>query len=229
MKIGNSQSNQELIEMTTITKQAYSEEEIPTADELALYVESLKLYKERNSNIDEKYIELIDNLPTPRKITQDFSNEEANILFETVGYLWREITGNSVVIENKSERGTLPFIGNYWLIQNGIMLHGINHYTIVKNNSSLFCSLLNINGFALQHYLAGQPNMLIKFIIENGGTRMLAKIDNKAFFQMAEQTYAKWGKSKVKKLNFKEKIIKIIDLKVPFNGWNSGIPIIIRK
>lgn len=214
--------------MATITKYSYSQEEIPTADEIAVYVESLKLYKERNDNIDDEHRVLIDNLPTPRQIKREFSNQEANILFETVGYLWREITGNDLIMETKGQRGTLPFLGNYWIINNGVMLYGINHYTIIKKNTSMICSLLNINGFALQHYLSGHPNDLIRFVIQNGGVRMLARMDHKAFFQMSEQTYAKWGKVKVKKFDFRKKIVKIVDFKVPFKGWNSGIPIIMK-
>jgi hypothetical protein len=211
--------------MATIIRTAQSEEEIPTADQIAVYVESLKLYRQQNPNLDGEFVHLIDNLPTPRKIRQDFSFEEVKILFETVGYLWRKITGNDLGGEVKTKWGELPFLGNYWIIKDGIVLPGLNHYSIVKQNANMFSNLLNINGFALQHYLVGQPNRLIQFIIKNGGVRMLARKDQKAFFQMSECTYAEWGKLKVKKLDFREKVVKIIDFKVPYKGWNSGIPI----
>ena len=56
---------------------------------------------------------------------------------------------------------------------------------------------------------------------------MFVNPENKAFFQMTEKTYARWGKNKIKKLDFKIKAIKVIDLKAPYKGWKSGVTVII--
>jgi len=218
---------------TKIYKIAYNstdtikDEDIPKADALATYVESLQIYLKENPSLKKKYIQLIENLPSPRKIELDFSFEECKILFDTVSYLWRKITKQDLITETKIKHAPESFLGNYWLVKNGILLQGLNHYGIIKQNANLICSLLNINGLALQHYLCGQPSELIDFIIRNGGVRMFVRKDKKAFFQMSEETYAKWGKHKIKKFDFTAKIVKVIDSKLKYTGWQNGISILL--
>ena len=43
---------------------------------------------------------------------------------------------------------------------------------------------------------------------------------------MSENTYAKWGRKKVKGLDFDKKIVKILDFNQHYTGWDSGIAII---
>jgi len=199
-------------------------EEYPKVDVLATYVESLKMYLEDNS-INPKLADLIETLPSPTKIIKDFSYQECKILFETVNYLWRQITGGDIIDENKIYDKPETLFGNYWIMSNGVLLHGINHYSIVKQNTNLFSTLLNLNGFALQQYLAGDPHELIRYIIENGAVRVFVTKDKRAYFQMSEDTYADWGKAKVKKYEFKPRIVRIIDFKSPYSGWTSGIAV----
>ena len=49
----------------------------------------------------------------------------------------------------------------------------------------------------------------------------------KSYFQMNDQIYGEWGRNKVKKLDFKNKIVKLIDKKINYDGWKSGITIIL--
>jgi len=213
--------------MAKIEKIANHEKETPPADIIAIYVESLQLYRKEMPGLKQKYCDLIDSLPSPRQIRKTFSIEETKILFETVGFLWRTITKEDLITEMEIERAPDSLLGNYWIVKNGILLHGINHYGIIKQNATLICALLNINGFALQHYLCARPLEVIDFIIRNGGVRMLVRKDKKAFFQMSEDTYAKWGKYKVKRFDFVKKITKVLDPTLEYKGWSSGIPILL--
>jgi len=199
--------------------------EVPNAEVLATYVESLKMYLEDKPDLKEKLSELIKNLPTPSKIKKDFSYEECKILYETVGYLWKKITGNDIIEESHTQEAPETLLGNYWMIENGLLLHGVNHFTIIKQNASILSSLLNVNGFALQQYLVSRPNKLIRFILENGGIRVFINKSKEAYFQMSEDTYAEWGRSKVKGLDFHKKIVKVIDFRVPYKGWKSGVAV----
>ena len=217
----------QMTQMTQMTTKMYkiAKEEIPDAKTLALYTETLKSYLRDIPDLDEQIVELIKSLPSPKKIKRDFSIKECELLFESIGYVWKKITGQKLIQENEIINPPESLLGNYWLINNGILLHGVNHYGIIKKNATLICALLNINGFALQEYLSSKPCNLIKFIIDNGGIRIFVNKDKKLYAQMSPETYGKWGRDKIKKYDFKLKAVKVIDSEAPYNGWKSGITI----
>jgi len=195
------------------------------ADSLAAYIDSLKLFEKEHSDLQKKYQKMIKQLPSSSKVRKDFSLAEVKILYETVGYLWKKITGSELLTDDTVYENPAEFLGNYWLLRNGIFLHGVNHYSIIKKNTNLFTSLLNLNGFTLQEYLSLDPERLLRYIILNGGVRMFVRADKKAFFQISESIYAGWGRDKIKKLPLNPRIVKIIDPKAKYTGWNSGISI----
>jgi len=201
-----------------------NESDIPEPSALAAYVKTLKLYMEDN-NVKPELKRLIAGLPSPRTIKSRLSWEECKILFVTINHLWKNVVGKDITEENYIDEAQQKFLGNYWIFKNGIMVNGENHFTAIKRDSGLVITILELNGFSLQYYLSTSPNKLIKYILKNGGVRMFVNKDNKGFFQMTEDTYAKWGRDKVRKYDLKSKTVKIIDLKVPYNDWKSGIVI----
>jgi len=201
-----------------------NEKDIPEPGALAAYVKVLKLYLDDNT-VTPKFKRLIENLPSPRTVKSKLSWEECKILFITINYLWKNIIGKDILEENYIDEPKQELLGNYWLFKNGIMINGENHYTAIERDSSLVITVLGLNGITLQYYLSTSPNKLINYILKNGGVRVFINADNKGFFQMTEKTYAQWGRGKVRKYDLKTKIVRIIDLKMPYNGWKSGIPI----
>lgn len=197
-------------------------EDIPSAETIATYVHSLKMFQE-NNKLDPETNKLISNLPTPRKINRDFSEEECKILFETVSYLWKEITGHSIIKDVNMEEATEGLYGCYWMFKNGVMLSGLNHFSIIKQNVDMFCTLLKLSPFAVHQYIASNPNKLIYYVLINGGLRIMIDKKNIGWFQLSEKTYSSWARKKIKKLDLKEKIVKIIDRKTDYKGWKSGI------
>jgi len=211
--------------MMKITKKAHiDEKDIPDPDALAAYVKILKLYLEEN-DLEPDIIRLIKGLPSPRVVKTSLSWEECKILFETINYLWKKILGKDILEQQYVEDAKQDFLGNYWIFKNGVMLSGENHLTAIKRDSSLIITVLGLNGFSLQYYLSTDPDKLIRYILKNGGVRMFVNKDNNGYFQMSEDTYAKWGREKVRKYDLKTKIVKIIDFRVPYKGWKSGISI----
>ena len=200
------------------------EEDIPDIDTIVAYIQALKLFDSEN-NLEPEFSKHIANLPNERSLKRDHSIEEVKVIFETVNFLWEKMTGKDIVSQSEYQAAEEKLLGNYWLLKNGILLSGVNHFTIVKDNVALIETMLNINGFTLQHYLASNPDPLIGYMIRNNAVRMFVDKDNNGFFQMTGDTYAKWGKKKVKSLDLKTKVVKISDTKVPFKGWESGIPI----
>ena len=207
------------------TSQNVKEEDVPDGNTLSIYVESLKMNLKNNPNLNKELAILIKKLPSPRQIKLNFSFEECKILFQTVGYLWKKITGKDIIEEKKISKAPETLFGNYWMFNNGILLHGVNSYGIIKRNTSLICSLLDINNMVLQDYLSNNPNKVIDFIIRNGGVRLFINKSRHLYSQMNQDTYAKWGRAKIKKYDFKKKIVRIVDPNVEYKGWKSGIGI----
>jgi hypothetical protein len=114
-------------------------------------------------------------------------------------------------------------MGNYWMLPKGVILEGPNHFTIIKRNMNLFISLLNINAFAMHDRLAGNPNGVIKLVLDHGAMRIFVNKSKDAYFQLTDETYSIWGRQKIKKYEFKNKITKVVDKRQPYNGWSSGI------
>lgn len=214
-----------------ITKIAKAE--FPTADTLSLCVLTLKVYLEDNKDnkdnkdIPEDYRMLIEKLPPPRQIRQDFSIKECEVLYETVEYLWGKITGQKIISEETIRKAPEKMCGNYLLLANGILLKGLNTQDIIRKNSSLICSLLDISGLALQEYLSGNPEKLVWFIIKSGAVRLFITKDKRFYGQTSPLTYGKWARKKIQKYDFPKKVVKILDLNAPYEGWKSGIVVIL--
>jgi len=200
-----------------------SDKDIPSAEDIAAYVESLKLYLNRNTIKDKDIKERIHNLPSTKQIKMDFSTEEIRLLTETVGWLWKKLTGKDIVEESKITKASETLQGNYWMITKGVILEGVNHYTIIKQNMNLFQSLLNINAFAMHDRLASNPNDVIKLVLDHGGIRIFANKNRECWFQLTDETFTKWGRAKIKKYDFHKKITIVIDKRQPYSGWKSGL------
>jgi hypothetical protein len=188
---------------------------------------TLKEYLRDNPNICEEWKELIKKLPAPRQIRQDFSIQELKLLYETVEFLWSKITGSKIIGEEEIILAPERLQGNYLMVNRGILLKGINTHDTIRRNSALLCSLLNIGGMTMQDYLSRNPQDLVKFIIKSGALRIFITKDFRFYSQCSPETYAKWAKKKIQKLDFKKKVVRLIDLRAEYKGWSSGIGIIL--
>lgn len=211
-----------------ITIAKVPDKDIPSVEDIAAYVESLKLYLERGQIKDPDIANHIKKLPSPRSILKSFSIEEIRVLTETVGYLWKKVANNDIIAESKMKRAPESLEGNYWMITKGVILEGPNHYTIIKKNMDLFIGLLDINAFAMHDRLASNPNDVIKLVLDHGGMRIFVSPDKVVYFQLSDKTYTAWGKNKIRKYDFKKKITKVIDSRQPYKGWKTGIVLILN-
>jgi hypothetical protein len=207
--------------------QNVKEKDYPSVNDIASYVESINLYLAEGQIQDEEIKKLISNLPSPQNIRKRLSEEEVRILFQTVGYVWKKITGHDIIEDSKIEAKPDILCGNYWMIQKGVLLNGTNHFSIIKQNIDLFRSLLGINAFVIHEKIGSEPNALIKLILDHGGMRLFVSKDKRAYFQLSSDTYGKWANKKIRKYDFPKKIVKIIDVTSKYSGWRSGITIIL--
>lgn len=212
--------------MRTIIKTADKiDEKLPNGEQMALYTLTLKEYLKDNKDIPEEWKNLIEKLPAPRQIRQDFSIQELRLLYETLEFLWTRITKQKIISDEEIIKAPESLSGNYIMLNNGILLEGINTYDIIKKNSSLISSLLNIGGITMQEYLSGKPSNLIHLVIKNGGIRIFIAKDKRMYCQMTPDTYSKWGRDKIRKLDFKFKAVKLIDLRASYSGWKDGLTV----
>lgn len=193
--------------------------------DVATYVESLKMILKEDGIKDPKVKRIVADLPSPNHVKRHMSHHEATVLFQSVRWAWKEITGTDLEEEAGFEAAPETLLGNYWMMKNGMLLHGVNHYVIIKRNISLFASLLDIDPFVIHQKLAAPPQELIKLIIDNGGLRIFVTTDKRSYFQMNDQVYKNWGRAKVKGLDFGYKLVKLIDASTDYTGWKSGISI----
>jgi len=194
-----------------------------TANEVASYVEALNVANMDGEIKKPEVLGVLQSLPSPNHIKRYLSNEEARVLFESIRWIWKETSGKDISETFNFEPAPESLLGNYWMLRNGLIFHGINHYGIIKRNMTLFSNVLKLEPFVLHQKLAGIPQDLIKYVIDNGGMRIFVTADKRAYFQMNDQVYANWGRAKVKGLDFGNKVVKLVDPTTRFDGWNSGI------
>jgi len=199
------------------------DERIPDGETLALYIKSLKLYLSDNPRMDSGLADLISKLPSDRQVRQNFSKQECKLIYQTLEYVWSKITGSPIVSEKEVIKAPETLSGSYIMLRNGLLLSGINTYDIIRQNIGMIGSLLGISGMTLQEYLARKPEEIIRLVIKNGALRLFISQDKCFYAQCSSDTYGEWARDKIRKLDFKNKIVKIIDLNSVFKGWASGI------
>lgn len=191
-------------------------------DMLSTYVQALKYELDWDNIKNPEVKRVVDNMPDPKTIDKDFSVEECKIVFESVHWAWKKLSGQDILTEVEVLSNPEEISGSFWFLRDSILFEGPNHFTIAKQNMSIFNNLLNLQPMVFHEKLASPPHELIHYIILNGGIR--AHIKNKrGYFQLTDETYGKWGKLKLKSMNLNEKVVRLIDKKRPYKGWGDGI------
>lgn len=199
------------------------------AGDLASFSEALALHRiEKASSLDEDVSEAILNFPSRHQILA-MSAIELDIFQDTLSFCWKRVTGSKLPNPNDIARSDRDFLdGCYWLIPGGIMLPGINHYASAKKNKGLLCSILNLNPLVFEQYLAGSPNEIVRYLIQNGAARTVVnRAGNSVFCQASEKSWP-WVMEKMTKMYHKTKVAKILDPTKPFTGWKSGVPFLVK-
>lgn len=200
-------------------------------EELVLLVNSILLYKiENKEKISKDLLQQIDNLPSKYIINNKLTETDANILYDVVRELWKNLCGQDIRnVDFKNLNKDIEILdGNYWMLPGEFMLGGFNHFSIAKKHRGMFCSLLGINQLIFERLICEDPKKLIEHIINHGGIRMsIDKSKNNVICQTSEASWP-WARNKLIKMYHKNKTAKVIDFKTPYLGWESGVNIIIK-
>lgn len=200
-------------------------------EELILLVNAILLHKiEKRDAIPPEILKQINNLPSMYIIENKITTTEANILYDVVRDIWKKLSGQDIKnIDLKNLDKDIDILdGNYWMLPGEFMLGGFNHFSIAKKYRGMFSSMLGINPFIFERLMGQNPQELIGHIICHGGIRMnIDKSKNKVICQTSEASWP-WTRNKLMKMFHKNKTAKVIDFKVPYRGWESGINIVIK-
>ena len=201
-------------------------------DILSSYIETLFLHRGRyHDALDKDVVRLIDNLPPRSYVTSRMDGIERELLMQTVGHIWRKVTGSSIrEVDTRvatTDSGRLD--GTYWMVPGGILVRGFNHFSAAKNHRGLLCGILGINGFVFEaKALEKDPHGLINLVLSHGGIRVAVDRGKSAVYMQTTEGSWPWARDKLRRMWHKHKVARVIDRREPYRGWKSGVPVIVK-
>lgn len=203
-----------------------------SVDELASFVDVIRLYRDDHAReLSSELRRVVDNLPSGYIIKKEMNYSDLRILSKTIGYLWKEITGERLIdVERlvKYDVEAQYLEGCYWLLPGEILVSGFNHFDAAKKHKSTICSLLDINPMLFEKALASRPDGVIKMILKHNGVRVLIRRDASTVFMQSSESGWPLARDKLKKMSHKKKMLRVLDDSKPYKGWDSGVLIIIH-
>jgi hypothetical protein len=203
--------------------------DVPPPEEIAAMIGSIRLFA-KDGKVDGDIRKRIDTLPSDKQLA-DMDAVQVGLLYETVGYLWRKLTGKRISEDRGKEQSTDmdKLDGNYWLLPGEVILHGFNHFSIAKSHRDMICRLLDINPFIFEHAIQKGTDSLINLVLSKGGVRMMVdRANNTVYMQTSEESWP-WARNKLKKMYHRHRVAKVLDPSKPYAGWESGITIIVKS
>ena len=204
--------------------------EVPNAETLAAYVDSVRLMTAGSEITLEKSLDrMVKNMPSRHQILRAMDDADRTILYDSVRYVWKKVTGHDIPDSAPTDTEKDTFMdGCYWLLPGGIEVHGLNHYSAAKNHRGVVCSLLDINPLVFEYKLNQNPDELIALVAYMGGVRMIVKRSTNSVFMQTTESSWPWARDKIKKMYHTNKVVKVLDPSQPYLGWKSGVPIILH-
>ena len=210
-----------------------ADKEIPVdKEDLIHLINSILLYyNDHKEEMDKELKKSIESLPSEYMVENKASDVEIHMLYKIIRDIWKKITGQELddvkLPENENDKRLLS--GNYWMLPGSILLAGFNHFSIIKKHKGMFCSVLGLNAWIVEKLIVSDPDKLIFYIISNGGIRMNVDKDNSIVICQTNEESFPWVRNKLMKMYHQTKVAKIIDLKTEYQGWKSGVNMVINS
>jgi hypothetical protein len=201
-------------------------------EDLIHLVNSILLYyNDHKDETDRELKKSIESLPSEYVVANKMSDVEIHMLYGIVRDIWKKITSQDLndVQLNQADNGKRILSGNYWKLTGSILLAGYNHFSIAKKHKGVFCSVLGLNPWTVEKLIASDPNKLIFYILSNGGIRINVDADNSTVICQTNESSFPWVRNKLMKMYHQTKVAKIVDLKATYEGWKSGINMVINS
>jgi hypothetical protein len=198
----------------------------PSAETVAAMADSIRIFHQDNKDTfssEEKKI--VENLPSKTYIINEMSQAQLDLLYRSIKHLWMTASGENPDLSISND-DAINLDGVYWMLPGGILISGYNHFTAAKNHKAMICSLLDINPIVFEQMLSRQNTSdVIALIVTRGGIRTLIDRQKSEVIMQTNEESWPWVKEKLEKMYHKNKIAKVIDLSVPYIGWESGVTI----
>lgn len=201
----------------------------PPAAAMAAMAESIRIYYRDHADAfspDEKRV--IENLPSRGYIANEMDQPQLDVLNNSIRHIWKAISGGEPELE-MSNPDAENLDGAYWFLPGDAMVSGYNHFTAAKDHKAMICAILDINPLVFEQMLSKQDHeAVIALLVARGGVRMLVdRAESRVAMQTNEESWL-WAKGKIERMYHKDKIVKIIDLSQPYEGWQSGVTLRIK-
>lgn len=201
----------------------------PEVEVLAAMADSIRVYfADHQGSFDKADTRLVESLPSRSRIMEDMDESQRDVMYRSLRHLWTRMSGSEPQFESRNPDAT-DLDGAYWMMPGGVLLAGFNHFQIAKENRILVCSILNINPLVFEQLLAsGGVDEIIGLVISRGGIRVLIdRSKSEVVMQTNEESWP-WVKDKLERMWHKHKVAKVLDMSQPYEGWKSGVTLLVK-
>ena len=201
----------------------------PSPESLSAMIDSIKVFfSDHEHEFDKADKRIVESFPSKARILEDMDDSERDVMYRSVRHLWVKMTGKEPEFESVGSSDKY-LDGAYWMLPGGVLIAGYNHYMAARDNKFFICSMLDINPLIFEKLLlAGDVNGAIGIIVARGGVRVLINRGKKEVVMQTNEASWPWVKGKLDKMYHKNKFAKVVDMKQPYEGWESGVTIKVK-
>ena len=201
----------------------------PSPEVIAAMADSIRIfYQDNKGEFSPSEKRIVESLPAKAYILNEMDQPQVDVLYRSIRHLWKRISGQEPDLSS-SNQDAKNLDGVYWFLPGGILISGYNHFTAAKEHKAVICALLDINPIVFEQLLSRQdPEVVIALLVTRGGVRTLIDRDKGEVVMQTNEESWPWAKEKLENMYHKNKIAKVIDVAMPYEGWESGVTIRVK-
>ena len=211
-----------------------------TASDLKILLEALVVCveKEGMDSFDSVTKNLFENVLSYYKKTEDLSQQEVNLIWETANHLVENILKkkSTELIEktrsdDRIEKGKYLY-GKYWIFPGKCKyVKCDDHIKFARENGELFTEGLGIDAYEFMHAINSGEKNILPLIFSAGGIMADFIIENNrkvARFQLA-QCSLRWLKGKMLKMPIYKSHVRILSPHETYKDDKTGVYFVFRR
>lgn len=211
-------------------------------EDLSILIKKLLITVEKSGGLDsfdKINKELLKNIFSYNRKIRELSQQEINLLWESVSHLINEIlkkkTDDVLDFEKRSKQiqKEKPLLGKYWIfpIDKGVYIKCDDHISFCKNNSEIFIDKLKLDKMDFIKAINSSGDRYVALSLMAGaiignfiydGERKVGK------FQLCQRSLP-WLKNILLNMPIIKSHIRIVALKDEYNGESDGIYFLYRR
>ena len=202
---------------------------VPSAEVISAMADSIRIfYQDHKEEFSPSEKRIVESLPAKTYILNEMDQSQVNVLYRSIKHLWVKISGEEPNLSSSNDDAQ-NLDGVYWFLPGGVLISGYNHFTAAKDHKAIVCAILDINPIVFEQMLSRQnSDDVISLLVTRGGVRTLINRDKSEVVMQTNEESWLWVKDKLEKMYHKNKIAKVVDISLPYEGWTSGVTIRIK-